>query len=139
MGRALSVDLREGALARLGKGGSVRAVAAGLDVAPSSVVKWSQRPRGTGSCAPAGTGKIADAPEIWMPDRIETPFSLRGLLAERAERRKLARVAADRSSSRIDRSLRGRVSQAWKPRRDTPSASHIRLTARDPPHLIGPI
>ena len=27
-----------------------------LDVAASSVVKWSQRLRETGSCAPAGTG-----------------------------------------------------------------------------------
>lgn len=91
MGRAISMDLRERAMARLERGESVRAVAAALDVAPSSVVKWSQRLRETGSCAPAGTGghpprKIAGAHEIWMLDRIKTPFTLRGLVAELAER-----------------------------------------------------
>ncbi len=42
------------------------------------------------------------------------------------------RIATDTSSSRIYRSLRGRVSQAWKPLRDTPSASHIQLTGQAP-------
>ena len=91
MGRAISMDLRERAMARLEKGESVRQVAAALDVAPSSVVKWSQRLRTTGSCAPAGTGghpprKIVGAHESWMLDRIETPFTLRGLVAELADR-----------------------------------------------------
>jgi len=91
VGRAISMDLRERAMARLAKGESVRRVAAALDVAPSSVVKWSQRLRVTGSCAPAGTGghpprKIAGAHEVWMLDRIKTPFTLRGLVRELAER-----------------------------------------------------
>jgi len=85
------MDLRERAMARLEKGESVRRVAAALDVAPSSVVKWSQRLRVTGSCAPAGTGghpprKIAGAHEVWMLERIKTPFTLRGLVRELAER-----------------------------------------------------
>ena len=90
MGKALSMDLRERAMARLSAGDSVRAVASALDVAPSSVVKWSQRMRKTGSCAPAGTGghpprKIAGAYETWLLERIQTPFTLRGLVVELAE------------------------------------------------------
>lgn len=91
MGKALSMDLRQRAMARLSGGESVRQVAAALDVAPSSVVKWSQRLRKTGSCAPAGTGghpprKIAGAHEAWLLERIATPFTLRGLVAELADR-----------------------------------------------------
>lgn len=91
MGRALSIDLRERAMARLAAGESVRQVAAVLDVAPSSVVKWSQRLRASGSCAPAGTGghrprKIAGAHEVWLVERIKTPFTLRALVAELADR-----------------------------------------------------
>jgi len=82
------MDLRDRAMVRLEKGESVRQVAAALDVAPSSVVKWSQRQRETGSFAPAGTGghpprKIVGEYETWMLERIRTPFTLRGLVAER--------------------------------------------------------
>lgn len=78
-------------MARLAAGESVREVAAALDVAPSSVVKWSQRLRETGSCAPAGTGghpprKIVGAHEAWLLERIMTPFTLRGLVGELADR-----------------------------------------------------
>lgn len=52
MTRALSMDLRERAMARLEKGETCRQVAAALQVGVSSVVKWSQRKRETGSCAP---------------------------------------------------------------------------------------
>lgn len=91
MGKALSMDLRERAMARLSAGESVRQVAAALDVAPSSVVKWSQRLRETGSCAPAGTGghpprKIIGAHEAWLLERIKEPFTLRGLVGELAGR-----------------------------------------------------
>lgn len=91
MGRAISMDLREPAMARLEKGERVRQVAALLDVAPSRVVMWSQRHRATGSCAPAGTGghpprKIAGAHQAWLLERIRAPFTLRGLVGELAER-----------------------------------------------------
>ena len=91
MGRARSMDHRERAMLRLSAGESVRAIASALGVAPSSVVKWSQRLRATGSCAPAGTGghpprKIAGAHEAWLLERIEGPFTLRGLVVELAER-----------------------------------------------------
>ena len=91
LGRAISMDSRQRAMARLEKGESVRRVAAALDVAPSSVVKWSQRLRRTGSCAPAGTGghpprKIVGDHEAWALERITAPFTLRGLVVELAER-----------------------------------------------------
>lgn len=78
-------------MARLSAGESVRQVATALDVAPSSVVKWSQRLRETGSCAPAGTGghpprNIVGTHETWLLERIKVPFTLRGLVAELAER-----------------------------------------------------
>ena len=91
MTRPISLDLRERAMARLGDGQSVRQVAAALKVAPSSVVKWSHRLRATGSCAPAKVGgarprKIVGDHEAWLLERIETPFTLRGLVSELAAR-----------------------------------------------------
>ena len=82
MTRPLSMDLRECAMARLASGESVRRVAASLSVAPSNVVKWSQRFRATGSFAPAPVGgqrprKIVGAHEAWLLERIESPFTLR--------------------------------------------------------------
>ena len=52
MTRALSMDLRERAMARLEKGETCRQVAATPQVGVTSVVKWSRRKRDTGSCAP---------------------------------------------------------------------------------------
>ena len=91
MSKALSIDLRERAIVRLAAGETVRQVAAALSVAPSSVVKWSQRLRRTGSVAPGKLGghvppKIAGAHEAWLRERIKTPFTLRGLAAELADR-----------------------------------------------------
>lgn len=92
MARALSMDLRERAVARLAAGESVRAVAAALAVAPSSVVKWSQRLRATGSVAPGKVGghvplKIAGDHRAWLIERTTAgAFTLRGLVAELAER-----------------------------------------------------
>lgn len=91
MTRPYSMDLRERAMARLAQGESVRQVAVALDVAPSSVVKWSQRLRETGSCAPGKIGgyvppKIGGAHEVWLRERIKAPFTLRGLVAELADR-----------------------------------------------------
>ena len=79
-------------MARLDAGESVRAVAAALSVAPSSVVKWRQRRRATGSVAPGKMGghvprKIRGAHEAWLIARIAAaPFTLRGLVAELAGR-----------------------------------------------------
>ena len=92
MTKPLSMDIRERAMARLDAGETVRAVAVALSVAPSSVVKWSQRRRITGSAAPGKIGghvprKIHGEQADWLRARMaEGDFTLRGLVAELAER-----------------------------------------------------
>ncbi len=56
MTRALSNDLRKRVVEAVGSGESCRAVASRFGVAVSSVVKWSQRYRATGSVAPGKMG-----------------------------------------------------------------------------------
>jgi transposase len=56
MARPLSMDLRERVVAAVLTGESCRSVAARFGVAVSSVVKWSQRQRVTGSVAPGKMG-----------------------------------------------------------------------------------
>jgi transposase len=56
MTRALSNDLRERVVAAVSRGESCRTVATRFGVAVSSVVKWSQRYRATGSVAPGKMG-----------------------------------------------------------------------------------
>src|ERR1700727_2537997 len=56
MVRPLSNDLRKRAVAAIAKGESCRSVALRFGVAVSSVVKWSQRYRATGSVAPGKMG-----------------------------------------------------------------------------------
>lgn len=56
MVRPLSIDLRERVVAAVLAGESCRAVSARFGVAVSSVVKWSQRHRATGSVAPGKMG-----------------------------------------------------------------------------------
>ena len=79
-------------MARLDAGETVREAAAALSVAPSSVVKWSQRVRATGSAAPGKIGghvprKIRGKHENWLRARMaEAPFTLRSLVAELAAR-----------------------------------------------------
>ena len=57
MSRPLSNDLRERAVAAAIDGESCRSVASRFGVAVSSVVKWSQRYRATGSVAPGKMGR----------------------------------------------------------------------------------
>jgi transposase len=92
MARPYSLDLRERAVARVSAGESVRSVAALLRVSVSSVVKWSQRFRATGSAA-AGP-MHGHRPRVLLPHRDwlvarmadGQDFTLRGLVAELAER-----------------------------------------------------
>ena len=92
MVKPLSIDLRERAMARLDAGETVRDVGAALSVAPSTVVKWSQLRRATGSVAPARIGghvarKIQGEQEAWLRARMASgPFTLRELVVELAER-----------------------------------------------------
>ena len=56
MARPLSTDLRERVVTAVREGASCRMVASRFGVAISSVVKWSQRARRTGSVAPGQMG-----------------------------------------------------------------------------------
>ena len=56
MSRPLSNDLRERVIAAVLSGETCRAVARRFGIAVSSVVKWSQRHRATGSVAPGKMG-----------------------------------------------------------------------------------
>ena len=56
MARPLSLDLRERVVGAVLAGESCRSVAARFGVSVSSVVKWSQRHRATGSVAPGKMG-----------------------------------------------------------------------------------
>lgn len=79
MARRLSNDLRERAVAAVRAGASCRTVAARFGVAPSSVVKWTQRAARTGSVAPDRMG--GRRPRLLAPHR---DFIL-GRLRERPE------------------------------------------------------
>ena len=75
MPKAYSLDLRKRAVSRVLDGESVRSVAMVLDVSVSSVVKWSQRYRSTGSMAPGRAGgRPRPSPlaphRAWLVERI---------------------------------------------------------------------
>lgn len=92
MVRPYSLDLRERAVRRVQAGESVRSVAAALSVSVSSVVKWSQRFRATGSAAAGQMGGhrprlLLGKERTWLLERIaRSDATLRGLVAELAER-----------------------------------------------------
>lgn len=101
MTKPLSMDIRDRAMARLDAGETVREAAAALSVAPSRVVKWSQRRRATGSAAPGKIGghvprKIRGEQADWLRARMaEGAFTLRGLVAELGRARAQGRLPHD--------------------------------------------
>jgi transposase len=93
MARPYSVDLRERVVAAVERDGmSRRRAAAQFGVGISTVVCWVQRLRQTGSVAPGQMGghrpkAIAGEHRDWLLQRVkEKDFTLRGLIAELAER-----------------------------------------------------
>ena len=92
MTRPYSMDLRERAVARVQVGESVRAVAQALSISASSVVKWSQRFKVTGSPAAGKMGGyrprlLVGEHAAFLRERIaQGDFTLRGLVAELARR-----------------------------------------------------
>jgi transposase len=92
MVRPLSNDLRERVVAAVVGGESCRAVALRFGVAVSSVVKWSQRFRATGSVAPGKMGghrkRLLEPHRGFIKERIgQTPhLTLHGLKNELAAR-----------------------------------------------------
>jgi len=92
MVRPYSLDLRERVVAAVESGQSCRAVAKTFGVGVSSVVKWSQRHRETGSVAakPMGGKRpvVLAGQRAFILDRIrrQPNISLRALASELAER-----------------------------------------------------
>ena len=92
MVRPLSTDLRERVVAAVLSGETSRAVAARFGVAVSSVVKWSQRHRATGSVAPGQMGghrkRVLEPHRAFIAERIaQTPsLTLNALKGELAAR-----------------------------------------------------
>lgn len=91
MTRPYSMDLRDRAVARVLAGESVRSVALTLCISASSVVRWSQRHRATGSALPGKIGGhkprvLSGANRDWLLERASRDFTLRGLVSELAER-----------------------------------------------------
>jgi len=74
MTRPLSNDLRERAVAAVIDGESCRSVASRFGVAVSSVVKWSQRYRATGSVAPGKMGghrkRVLEPHRAFIKERV---------------------------------------------------------------------
>lgn len=92
MTRPYSNDLRERVVSAIESGESCRSVASRFGVAVSSVVKWSQRYRATGSVAPSKMGghrrPILDPHRAFIIEQIErvphlTLHGLKDLLAAR--------------------------------------------------------
>lgn len=95
MTRPLSNDLRERVLAAVQGGESCRSAAARFGVAVSSVVKWSQRYRATGSVAPGKMGghrrpvlephrafikeRLAQTPHLTL-HRLQDELAARGVI-----------------------------------------------------------
>jgi transposase len=93
MAGPLSIELRERAVAAVLKGGLSRhRAAAQFGVVPSTVINWVRRFQETGSVAPGQMGghkpkAIAGEHHAFLAQRIgEREFTLRGLVAELAER-----------------------------------------------------
>ena len=90
MARPLSNDLRERVVTRHLAGESIRSVATVFGVAPSTVSKWTERLRSTGSVGPAKFGghrrPILEPHRAWIHARLaEKPeLTLEGLRAELA-------------------------------------------------------
>jgi putative transposase len=86
------MDLRERVVAAVLAGESCRSVAARFDVAVSSVVKWSQRHRTTGSVMPGKMGghrkRVLEPHRAFIVERINqvSHLTLHGLKAELASR-----------------------------------------------------
>src|SRR4029077_1163206 len=93
MAKPYSTDLRERVVAAVEKAGLSRHQAAlHFDVGISTVISWARRFRETGSVLPGKMGghkpkAIAGEHRTWLLLRIkEKDFTLRGLVAELAER-----------------------------------------------------
>jgi len=92
MGKPYSLDLRERVVAAVVTGGLSRHRAARqFGVGVSTAINWVRRLRESGSVAPGKMGghrpkAICGDHRLWLLQRIKDDFTLRGLVAELAER-----------------------------------------------------
>jgi len=92
MGKPYSVDLRERVVAAVeSRGLSCHQAAAQFGVGISTAINWVRRLRETGSVAPGKMGghkpkSIVGEQRAWLLERMNKDFTLRGLVAELAER-----------------------------------------------------
>ena len=92
MVRPYSNDLRERVVAAMEAGESCRSVAVRFEVAPSSVVKWTQRKAASGSVAPGQMGghrkRVLEAHREWILEQVRgrSEITVKGLQALLAER-----------------------------------------------------
>jgi transposase len=92
MGKPYSEDLRKRVVAAVLTGGLSRNEAAKkFGVAVSTAIGWVRRQNETGSVAPGKMGghrtkAISGEHRVWMLERTKRDFTLRGLVAELAER-----------------------------------------------------
>jgi len=92
MGKPYSEDLRKRVVAAVETGGlSCNQAAKQFGVAISTAILWVRRLRETGSVAPGKIGgyrpkAISGEHRVWLLQRIKQDFTLRGLVAELAER-----------------------------------------------------
>ena len=119
MTKPYSDDLRERVVAAMQSGESCRSVAVRFGVAPSSVVKWTQRAARTGSVSPARMGgyrrPILAPHRAWLLDQVQTcPHVTLGMLQNR-----LAERGIEVSHDTVWRFLRG-CGFSFKKRRWSP-------------------
>jgi putative transposase len=92
MGRAYSMDLRRRVVTAVKQEGLSRHQAAGrFGVGIATAIAWVRRFEDTGSAAPSKIGgyrpkKIIGEYRAWLLERAKTPFTLKGLVGELAER-----------------------------------------------------
>jgi len=92
MGKPYSIDLRERVVAAIeSRGMSCHQAATQFGVAISTAINWVRRLRKTGSVAPGKMGghkpkSIVGEYRGWLLERLKKDFTLRGLVAELAER-----------------------------------------------------
>jgi transposase len=92
MGKPYSLDLRKRLVAAVVTGRlSCNQAAKQFGVAVSTAVGWVRRQRETGTLAPGKMGghrpkMISGEHRVWVLERIKRDFTLRGLVAELAER-----------------------------------------------------
>ena len=93
MAKPYSIDLRERGIERVANGESARTVALILKVSVSSVIKWTQRHRQTGSVAPGKMGGhrrhlISGEHRAWLLERVKNDMhvTLHGLAEELGRR-----------------------------------------------------